>query len=80
VLQATAAAALVVLALSLALRSQTLPSGSVMQAADVRGEITVEKALERLDQMNDAEEASKTSAIPSTSVTPSPKPETPRGP
>jgi len=80
VLQATAAAALVVLALSLALRSQTLPSGSRLRAADVRGEITVEQALERLDRMNDAEEVSKTRALPATSTTPSPKPETPRGP
>ena len=80
VLQATAAAALVVLALSLALRGQTLPSGSKLQAADVRGEITVEQALGRLDRLNQAEEASKTRGIPSKPVTPSPKPEAPRGP
>lgn len=52
VLQATAAAALVVLALSLALRSQTLPSGTSLRAADERGEISVEQALERLDELN----------------------------
>ena len=80
VLQATAAAALVVLALSLALRSQTLPSGSKLHADDVRGQITVEQALGRLDQLNQAEEASKAGGLPSTSVTSSPKPETPRGP
>ena len=80
VLQATAAAALVVLALSLALRSQTLPSGSRMRADDVRGQVTVEQALERLDRMNDAEEASKTSRPPAASTTPPPKPETPRAP
>ncbi len=80
VLQATAAAALVVLALSLALRSQTLPSGSRLRAADVRGEITVEQALGRLDQMNEAEAASQTRGPASNSATSSPKPEAPRGP
>ena len=52
VLQATAAAALVVLALSFALRSQSLPSGTSLRAADGRGEISVEQALERLDELN----------------------------
>ncbi len=55
VLQATAAAALVVLALSLALRSQTLPSGTSLRAADERGEISVDQALERLDELNHRE-------------------------
>jgi hypothetical protein len=55
VLQATAAAALVVIALSVALRSQSLPSGTSLRAADGRGEISVEQALERLDRLNQAE-------------------------
>jgi hypothetical protein len=80
VLQATAAAALVVLALSLALRSQTLPSGSRLRAADVRGEISVEQALERLDRLNAAEPTSPTSKLPPTTITTPPKPEAPRGP
>jgi anti-sigma factor RsiW len=57
VLQVTAAAALVVFALSLALRSQTLPAGSSLRAADGRGEISVEQALERLDELNRRENA-----------------------
>jgi hypothetical protein len=61
VLQATAAAALVVLALSVALRSQTLPAGSSLRAADARGEISVEQALERLDRLN-VEEGRKAEA------------------
>jgi anti-sigma factor RsiW len=52
VLQATAAAALVVIALSVALRSLSLPSGTSLQAADSRNEISVDRALERLDQLN----------------------------
>jgi hypothetical protein len=57
VLQATAAAALLVLGLSFALRSLTLPAGTSLRAADGRNEITVEKALERLDQLNRTERA-----------------------
>jgi anti-sigma factor RsiW len=55
VVQATAAAALLVLVLSIALRSLSLPAGSNLRAADGRNEIGVEKALERLDQMNQTE-------------------------
>ena len=55
VLQATAAAALLVLVLSIALRSLSLPAGSNLRAADGRNEIGVEKALERLEQMNQSE-------------------------
>jgi len=57
VLQATAAAALLVLALSVALRSLSLPAGTSLRAADGRNEISVEKALERLDQMNQIDRA-----------------------
>jgi len=52
VLQATAAAALVVIVLSIALRSLSLPSGTRLQAADGRTEIGIEQALERLDRLN----------------------------
>ena len=52
VLQATAAAALVVIALSIALRSLSLPAGTRLQAADGQTEIGVEQALERLDRLN----------------------------
>jgi anti-sigma factor RsiW len=59
VIQATAAAALLVLVLSIALRSLSLPAGSNLRAADGRNEIGVEKALERLDQMNQDERAAE---------------------
>lgn len=55
VLQATAAAALLVLGLSFALRSLTLPAGTGLRAADGHGEITVEQALERLERLNRTE-------------------------
>jgi hypothetical protein len=56
VLQATAAAALLVLGLSFALRSLTLPAGTGLRAADGRNEITVEQALEKLDRLNRTEQ------------------------
>jgi anti-sigma factor RsiW len=55
ILQVTAAAALVVIALSVALRSLSLPSGTSLRAADGRNEIGVEQALERLDRLNRVE-------------------------
>jgi anti-sigma factor RsiW len=86
VLQATAAAALVVLALSLALRSQTLPSGTSLRASDGRNEISAEQAIERLEQMNGREVASKALSLPATATTTAPattktppKPEEARG-
>ena len=45
VLQVTAAAALVLLALSVALRSLSLPAGTSLRAADGREEISVQQAV-----------------------------------
>jgi anti-sigma factor RsiW len=59
VLQATAAAALLVLVLSIALRSLSLPAGSNLRAADGRNDIGVEQALQRLDQMNQIDVAAE---------------------
>ena len=67
VLQVTAAAALIVIALSLGLRGLSLPSGTSLSATDGRAEIGVQKALERLDRMN-REEAEKAPAATSTTV------------
>jgi anti-sigma factor RsiW len=55
VLQATAAAALLALGLSFAIRSLALPAGSGLRAADGKNEITVEQALEKLERMNRTE-------------------------
>jgi anti-sigma factor RsiW len=67
VLQVTAAAALIVIALSLGLRGLSLPSGTSLSATDGRAEIGVQKALERLDRMNQ-EEAAKAPAATSKTV------------
>jgi len=55
VLALTAAAALVVIALAVSMRSWTLPSGTGLRATDNRGQISVEDAIERLDSLNRAE-------------------------
>lgn len=52
VLELTAAAALLVIVLSVALRSLSVPAGTSLRAADGRGEIGVEEAIERLDALN----------------------------
>ena len=55
VLALTAAAALVVIALAVSMRSWNLPSGSSLRAADGRDKISVQDAIERLDRLNGAE-------------------------
>jgi hypothetical protein len=55
VLALTAAAALVVIALAVSMRSWSLPSGTSLRATDGREQISVEDAIERLDQLNRAE-------------------------
>jgi anti-sigma factor RsiW len=55
VLGLTAAAALVLIALAVSMRGSSLPSGSSLRAADGRDQISVEKALERLERLNQAE-------------------------
>lgn len=55
VLALTAAAALLVIALAVSMRSWNLPSGTSLRATDGREQISVEDAIERLDQLNRAE-------------------------
>lgn len=55
VLALTAAAALVVIALAVSMRSWNLPSGTSLRATDGRDQISVEDAIERLDRLNRAE-------------------------
>ena len=55
VLGLTAAAALVVIALAVSMRSWSLPSGTSLHASDNRDQISVEAAIERLDRLNRAE-------------------------
>ena len=57
VLGLTAAAALVVIALAVSMRSWSLPSGTSLRATDSRDQISVEAAIERLDRLNRAESA-----------------------
>lgn len=55
VLGLTAAAALLVIALAVSMRSWNLPSGTSLHATDGRDQISVEDAIERLDRLNRAE-------------------------
>ncbi|MFN0009666.1 MAG: zf-HC2 domain-containing protein [Planctomycetota bacterium] len=55
VLALTAAAALLVIALAVSMRSWSLPSGTSLRATDGREQISVEEAIERLDHLNRAE-------------------------
>jgi hypothetical protein len=68
VLGLTAAAALVVIALAMSMRSWSLPAGTSLQAADGRDEISVDEAIDRLDRLNQAElrrEVAPTAPLPS---------------
>ena len=64
VLQVTAAAALVVIVLSVAMRSLNRPAGTSLRAADGRNEISVEEALERLDELNRSETPKVVAPLP----------------
>ena len=55
VLGLTAAAALVVIALAVSMRSSSLPSGTSLRAADGRDAISVDEAVDRLERLNQAE-------------------------
>jgi len=55
VLGLTAAAALLVIALAVSMRSWNLPSGTSLHATDSRDQISVEDALERLERLNRVE-------------------------
>jgi hypothetical protein len=57
VLGLTAAAALLVIALAVSMRSWSLPSGTSLRATDSRDQISVDDAIERLDRLNRAEPA-----------------------
>jgi hypothetical protein len=64
VLQVTAAAALIVIAFSVALRGSSLPAGTSLRAADGRSEMTVEQAVENLDRLNRVEPGAAKSTDP----------------
>lgn len=55
VLGLTAAAALIVIALAVSMRTWNRPSGTSLRATDGRDQISVEDAIERLDRLNRTE-------------------------